>query len=167
MRFIIILFAFTWIPIFELRATIPLGILAGSIDLPLGLTLEGMGLHWFLVAVVCIISNTLLGVVLYPLLNRLLSLMESVPHFSKYWTQYVACTQKAIHPYVEKWGILGLAIFIGIPLPGSGVYSGALGAFLLGMSYRRFLIANIVGVLMAGAIVTGATITGIKIFNLF
>ena len=48
-----------------------------------------------------------------------------------------------------------MALFIGIPLPGSGVYTGAFGSYLLGLDRRKFAIANVVGVLIAGAAVTG------------
>ena len=43
-----------------------------------------------------------------------------------------------------------MALFIGVPLPGTGAVTGAVGAFLLGFSRRRFYLANCLGVLMAG-----------------
>lgn len=55
---------------------------------------------------------------------------------------------------VEKYGELGVAVFIGIPLPGSGVYTGAFGAYLLGLDKRKFGVANVIGVLIAGVAVT-------------
>jgi uncharacterized membrane protein len=55
---------------------------------------------------------------------------------------------------VDKYGELGVAVFIGVPLPGTGVYSGALGSYLLGLNRRKFMIANIRGVVIAGAAVT-------------
>ena len=50
---------------------------------------------------------------------------------------------------------------------GSGSYTGALGAYLLGLDLKKFILANTIGVIIAGIIVTVATLTGIKIFNLF
>ena len=58
-------------------------------------------------------------------------------------------------------------MFIGIPLPGSGVYSGALGSYLIGLKYKKFIIANIVGVVIAGIIVTLVVLSGNGIFSLF
>jgi len=75
--------------------------------------------------------------------------------------------QKKINKHVDKYGELAVAIFIGIPLPGSGVYSGAIAAYLLGLKYRKFIIANIIGVLIAGIIVTIISLTGAGIFNIF
>ena len=49
---------------------------------------------------------------------------------------------------------LGVAVFIGIPLPGSGVYTGAFGAYLLGLDRRKFAVANVIGVLIAATAVT-------------
>jgi len=72
-----------------------------------------------------------------------------------------------IHKYVDKYGLLGVSIFIGIPLPGSGVYSGALGAYLLGINFKKFLIASIIGVLIAGILVTIISLTGVEMFELF
>ena len=51
-------------------------------------------------------------------------------------------------------GELGVAVFIGIPLPGSGVYTGAFGSYLIGLSKRKFAIANVIGVVIAAAAVT-------------
>ncbi|NLL83853.1 MAG: small multi-drug export protein, partial [Lentisphaerae bacterium] len=63
-------------------------------------------------------------------------------------------TRYKLHPYVERHGEWGLALFIGVPLPGTGAYSGALGAFLLGVSRRRFMVANFLGVVVACIAVT-------------
>ena len=63
-------------------------------------------------------------------------------------------TQKNIQKSVDKYGELGVALFIGVPLPGSGVYSGALGAYVIGLNFKKFIIADIIGVLIAGTIVT-------------
>ncbi len=66
--------------------------------------------------------------------------------------------------FTEKYSALGLALFIAIPLPGSGVYMGTLGAFVLGLERKKFLIASAVGVTLAGIIVTLLTMTGMSIF---
>nr|NIS63435.1 ligand-binding protein SH3 [Pseudomonadota bacterium] len=45
-------------------------------------------------------------------------------------------------------------------------YSGALGAYLLGLGYRKFIIANVIGVLMAGSIVTAVVLSGVEAFRI-
>jgi uncharacterized membrane protein len=77
----------------------------------------------------------------------------------------VTRTQRRIQKSVDRYGEMGVALFIGIPLPGTGSYSGALGAYLLGLGYRRFIIANVIGVLMAGSIVTAVVLSGVEAFR--
>jgi uncharacterized membrane protein len=62
--------------------------------------------------------------------------------------------QKA-HPKVEKYGVLGLALFVGIPLPGTGAYSGSLAAWLLDMDWKHAFIGVGLGVALAFGIVWG------------
>jgi len=57
-------------------------------------------------------------------------------------------------PYVDKYGLLGLAVFIGIPLPGSGVYSGTILAWLLGIKWKKGFVTVIIGVIIATVIVS-------------
>jgi len=64
-------------------------------------------------------------------------------------------------PYVKKYGVIGLGVFIGIPLPGSGVYSGTLLAWLLDMGWKKAFVASIIGVLIAGSIVLGLAMAGL------
>jgi len=64
-------------------------------------------------------------------------------------------------PYIKKYGFIGLGIFIGIPLPGSGVYSGTLLAWLVGMGWKKAFAAAIIGVLIAGGIVFGLAMAGL------
>lgn len=52
----------------------------------------------------------------------------------------------------EAWGLVGVAVFIGIPLPLTGVYSGTLVAELLGIKRRHTLVAAVAGVIMAAAV---------------
>ena len=74
---------------------------------------------------------------------------------------------KTYDEYVEKYGEIGVAIFIGIPLPGSGVYTGSMGSYLLGVSKKDFIIACILGVLIAGTAVTLITLFGSGAWHFF
>lgn len=163
---LLILFGITLIPAFELRASIPYGVLEGTLRLPFDIVVQGMGKPWPWVFAVCVASNIILGTALYPFIDYIVRLLERIPLIGRFWTKMVARTQRRIHPYVERWGTIGVALFIAVPLPGSGSYSGALGAYLLGMSYKRFIIANAVGVTLAGIAVTAVTVTGRSLFNL-
>lgn len=142
--FIILL---TLTPALELRASIPYGVF--QTDYPLVVI--------FLLAV---ITNILLAPIVYIFLNKVVHVFLRIKAIDRCWQHVVLRAQRKVHPYVEKYGILGLAIFIGIPLPGSGVYTGALGAYLLGFSYKEFLRAAVLGVLIAGLLVTIISVSG-------
>ena len=113
-----------------------------------------------IVFVVCVVTNIILGPLIYFFLDKIVHVFLRIKTLKKLYNRILLRTQKRIHPYVEKYGLLGVAIFIGIPLPGSGSYSGALGSYVLGLGYKRFFWANVLGVLIAGVIVTLVVLSG-------
>ncbi len=151
---ILLLCLITAVPTLELRASIPYGILVGSRS-PL---ITPGPLWWFGVASVCIASNILLGWALYWLLPLFFAVLDSLPLFNRYAEPLISRARRKLSPYVEKYGTVGVALFIGIPLPGSGVYTGSLGAFVLGMGRRKFMLSCVLGVLIAGTAVTAITL---------
>lgn len=140
---ILVLTGVTLIPLLELRASIPVGIFS-----------MGNTLTWPVVSIVCMIANIILGWFVFAVMGPLFILIRKWHWFDAHIWPYLEKTRHKIHPYIEKYGELGVAIFIGIPLPGSGVYSGAFGAYLLGVEKKKFAIANVLGVLIAGCAVT-------------
>ena len=146
----------TFIPALELRASIPYGTLT---DQPV--------YAWYWVAIICVVANIVLGFLVYLFIKQLIRLVTLIPPVGRLWQRYVDHTQKKIHAAVEKYGEWAVAIFIGIPLPGSGVYSGALASYLIGLSFRKFVVANVIGVLIAGVIVTAICVFGLDAFNFF
>ncbi len=135
----------TLLPALELRASIPYGILVAKMNF----------VEVFLVAV---IVNIALGLVLFLLLDRLVRVFTRVQYIKEIYYKVVARTQRKVQPYVEKYGTIGIALFIGIPLPGSGVWTGALAAYLLGVRFRKFVVADCAGVLIAALIVTAVSL---------
>ncbi|HQL86172.1 MAG TPA: small multi-drug export protein [Lentisphaeria bacterium] len=81
-----------------------------------------------------------------------------MPWFERLVMRYIERARAKLKPQVDKYGAIGLAIFIGIPLPLTGAYTGAAGAFALGMERRQFMLANVVGVLIAAVLVTIITL---------
>jgi len=152
MNNIIQLILVTFIPGLELRASIPYGITV-------------LNMPWFKVVVITFITNILLGPIVYILLNNFVHIVIKINFFNKIYEKFVIRTRHKIENKVEKYGELGLALFIGVPLPGSGVYTGALAAFILGLNFKKFLIATVIGVFIAGILVTIATLTGMGIFE--
>jgi uncharacterized membrane protein len=144
----------TLLPFLELRASIPYGIL-------------NTDMHWFFVFFICVITNIILGFILYFFIKEIIWIATRIGFIENIYHKYVEKTQKKIDKYVEKYGELAIAVFIGIPLPGSGVYSGALAAYLIGLSKRKFIIACIIGVLIAGILVTIVSLTSLETLKIF
>jgi uncharacterized membrane protein len=144
---ILILIALTLLPFLELRASIPYGVFKTDLSLAV-------------IFLICVITNIILAPILYWFLNNIVHLFLRIKWIDRIYQKIVVKTQKKTHKYVEKYGVLGLALFIGVPLPGSGVYSGALGAYLLGFRKRDFYKAAVIGVLIAGVIVLVVSVVG-------
>lgn len=149
----ILVLLFTLLPTLELRASIPFLLLATNLPaIP------------FLLAIV--VANILLGFLLYELVDLVISLARRWPWFDKWFAKVVLRAQRRIQRSIDRYGEFGVAAFIAIPLPGSGVYTGALGAYLLGVSRRDFYLASIIGVLVAGVLVTLITLLGGGLFGI-
>ena len=152
MRTILILVIITFIPAFELRASIPYGFYDTSIG-----TLATV--------LVCIAANIALAPVVWLFLDKGIHVFLRVGWINSIYEGLVMRAQERVHPYVERWGTLGLSLFIGVPLPGSGVYSGGLGAYLLGFRFHQFMVAAVFGVLIAAALVTLVVVSGTSAFE--
>ena len=149
---VLILIGLTMLPFLELRASIPYGVLAT--DIPVAQ-----------VFVICVLANIALAPLLWLFVNYVMHLFLKIKFIDRIYQRIVTRTQKRVQPYVEKYGLLGLSLFIGVPLPGSGVYSGALGAYLLGYDFKNYLRAAVVGVLIAGIVVTLISVSGNSAFD--
>lgn len=160
---VLLLMFLSFLPLIELRLAIPLGILSGTMNLPFGISLSGMGLNPLFVFAIASVSDILLGFLLF----NLLYLFDNSLKNSRVGRKYILALERAqrkIKPSIDKYGILGLALFIGFPIPGSGVYMGSLGAFVIGMKKKDFYKGMILGVLFASTIVTLLTVLGISLF---
>ena len=156
---VLLLVVVTCIPALELRASIPLGFFA--LDPACRKVAELLGMAWtpcpmsgWVVALICIAANVVLGIVVYELLAPGLHALRRWKWFDRRVWPRVEKRREKLRPLVEKYGEPGLALFIGVPLPGTGAVTGAVGAFLLGFSRHRFYVANALGVLLAGVCVT-------------
>lgn len=158
LQVIFLLTLVTLIPALELRASIPFGIFGKpSWGIPEG------ALDWWGVALVCVAVNILLGWAVFLLMAPAMRALDRIPWVSRRLEPLLEHARRKLRPYVEKYGAIGVAVFIGVPLPGSGVYTGAVGSFLIGLPWRKFLLANVIGVVLAGAAVTAVCLFGREI----
>ena len=139
------------LPIAELRLSIPVAIIEFNIDPVTALTLSVIG--------------NMIPVV------PLLLFLEPVSNFLRRWkmgdmffTWLFERTHRKHSAEFEKYGSIGLAVFVGIPLPATGAWTGCAAAFIFGFKFKNAFLAILAGVIMAGIIVTVLTITGAKIF---
>lgn len=140
MNKILYVFLCSMVPIIELRGAIPLG--------------TGLGLPWFINLPLSVIGNFLPVPFILLFIRSLLSWMKKVRFLSS-----AACwLEKKAHKQSTKVlqrASLGLFIFVAIPLPGTGAWTGALIASLLDMRMKYALPSIFAGVMVAGLIVTG------------
>lgn len=148
----------TFVPVFELRWSIPVGIYSGSIVVPFFGLMQGFALDPLLVFFVCVLANAFLALISYFFFDKIIGFFLKIKFIDGWYKKFVVRTQKKVSPLVEKYGLLGLAFFIAIPLPGSGTWTGTLAGYLLGFGWKRIFLANLVGVIISGIIVTLVTI---------
>lgn len=129
------------IPIIELRGSIPLGAL--------------LGLPYWMNYPLSVIGNLLPVPIILLFVKIVLDWMYRcrIRSFNKIsgWIFQIAEKNK---PKIEKIGFWGLFIFVAIPLPGTGAWTGSLVAALMGMKFGRAFLAVVLGVLTAGVIMT-------------
>lgn len=141
-------FIVSMLPIIELRGAIPLGLAAG--------------LPFIKVLSVAIVGNCLVVVPLLYVLNNFMHYLERMPFLGRFFRHWFRKVEKK-SDIISKYGFWGLFLFVAVPLPGSGVWSGSLAAVMLEIEYKKALLACVLGVFAASLIVTLAT-TGILSF---
>ena len=135
----LLIFVISMVPLIELRGGVIVGL--------------ALGLPWAEVLSICFIGN-LLPVPFVILFGRqLLEWFGGTKFFGGFIPRYkrkLAEKSKSI----KKYGPIGLALFVGIPIPGTGAWSGALIAVLLNLRLALAVPAILVGIILAGIIMT-------------
>lgn len=142
----------SFIPIVELRGAIPVGI--------------ALGIPWYEVLPIAIIGNMLPVPFILLLCRKIMRFLKSRPRFSAFAHKIEDKILSRSKNLKSKLG-LGLFIFVAIPLPGTGAWTGAGIAALLGLPLRKSFVEILCGVLVAGVIMTllsSSVVTTIKLF---
>lgn len=74
---------------------------------------------------------------------------------------------KKLEPQIDKYGYIALALFVAVPLPITGAWTGSLITWLLALNRKKSFAAIALGVLIAGIIVTLTTLVGLGVFRAF
>ena len=137
---IITTFFISMVPIIELRGAIPYA--------------TGMGLSPWIAIPVAMIGNLIPIPFIIIFIKRIFAWMRKVsPKLNKVVDKMEAKADKN-KDKILKYAFWGLALFVGIPLPGTGAWTGALVAAMLDMPLKKAFPSVIIGVLIAGAIMS-------------
>ena len=131
------IFLISMVPLIELRGAIPVS--------------QGFQLPLLQSYIVCVIGNMLPVPVIYLFARKVLEWGKDKKYIGKFFT---FCIEKG-HKGGEKAGrglFVALLLFVGIPLPGTGAWTGTLAASFLDMGFKKSVIAVLLGVLLAGVI---------------
>ena len=141
---IIFTFLLAMLPITELRGSIPIAI--ANFHLPTG--------YAFIASV---LGNLIPIIPILWFLEHFTDWIGVHSRIGQRILQWVFHRTRRRTKIVEKYGWLGLMLFVAIPLPGSGIWTGSIAAFLLGMKRRSAFMAMTGGVLIAGILITLGT----------
>ncbi len=133
----LLVFVISLMPILELRG----GLIAAAL----------LDLHPITSYVVSMVGNLLPVPFILWFINSILRWMRKSKHFSKIAKWLDEKVEKHKHQ-IEKYGFWGLVLFVGIPLPGTGAWTGCLIASVLNMDRKKAFLATLLGVLMASVI---------------
>jgi len=140
-------FVISMVPLIELRGAIPVAV--------------GMGLPYIPALIVCVIGNMLPVPFIYFFARKVLVWGSNKKYIGKFFTFCLEKGEKAGQKLVATAGrgglFVALMLFVGIPLPGTGAWTGALGASFLNMGMKSTALSVSLGVIMAGLIMAFAS----------
>jgi uncharacterized membrane protein len=117
--------------------------------------------------ILAVIGNMIPVIPLLLYLEPVSNYLRRFRFWDKFFDWLFTRTHRNHSARIEKYGSLGLAIFVAIPLPVTGAWTGCAAAFVFGIGFKHALMAITAGVLIAGVVVTTVTLGGISIFTLF
>ena len=143
------IFLVSMVPIVELRGAIPIS--------------QGFQLPLLQSYIICVIGNMLPVPIIYLFARRVLEWGKDKKYIGKFFTFCIEKGHKGGQKLKEKAGnglFIALLLFVGIPVPGTGAWTGTLAASFLDMGFKKSVLAVLGGVLLAG-IVMGAASAGL------
>ena len=152
----VLCFLVSMVPLIELRGGVPIAV--------------GWGLDYFTALAVCVIGNMLPVPVIYLFAREVLLWGAEKKFIGKFFTYCLTKGEHGGQKLVAKTGrgglFLALMLFVGIPLPGTGAWTGTLAASFLNMGIKSTTLAVSLGVVLAGLIMGFVAMTGVHVFGL-
>ena len=147
---ILLTFLISMVPIIELRGAVPFGV--------------AMGVNPFVALAVSIIGNMIPVPFIYLFARKFLEWGKDVKFLSKICKWVLKKGEKGGKKLTAKTGqsvYVALLLFVGIPLPGTGAWTGTLAASLLDLNHKKTTIAVLCGIALAGAIMLTLSLLGL------
>ena len=138
-------------PIAELRGGIPYAL--------------ANGINPVIAYFMCTFANILAFPIVYLFMGFFHDLFSKMDWYSRLFDKIVLRTRQKVGANLEKWGFWGLMIFVMIPLPVTGAYTGSFAAWVFGIEKRKGFLAVALGVLIAGLIVSAVFLSGAELFS--
>lgn len=139
------------LPIAELRGGIPYAI--------------SQGVDFKTAYLLCVGANLMAFPIVYFFLGVFHVQFMKIGFYENLFNKFVTRTRGKVEKQVEKYGFWGLMVFVMIPLPVTGAYTGSFAAWLFGFKKRQGFLAVSLGVFIAGVIVTLISLSGIEAFQ--
>ena len=149
-------FFISMVPLIELRAGVPFAV--------------GMGLDYTTALVICVIGNMLPVPIIYIFARKVLEWGRDKKYIGKFFTFCIEKGEKGGRKLTQAAGRKGLFValllFVGIPLPGTGAWTGTLAASFLNMGFKSTTVSVCLGVIIAGIIMGLVSMAGLHVFGL-
>jgi uncharacterized membrane protein len=148
-------FLIAMVPLIEIRGAIPYAVIWG---LPLIPSI-----------IVAVIGNMVPVPIIFLFARKVLEWGKDKPVIGKFFTWCLEKGEKGGRKLEAKAGkglYWALFLFVGIPLPGTGAWTGMLAASILNMDFKKSTLAALGGVLLAGAIMLTASLLGVGVYQL-
>ena len=149
-------FLVSMVPLIELRGGVPIAV--------------GMGLDYFTALVVCVIGNMLPVPIIYFFARKVLVWGSDKKYIGKFFTYCIEKGERGGQKLKSRAGrgglFVALMLFVGIPVPGTGAWTGTLAASFLNMGIKSTTLAVCLGVVIAGIIMGFVAMTGVHVFGL-
>ena len=152
----VLCFLVSMVPLVELRGGVPIAV--------------GWGLDYFTALAVCVIGNMLPVPIIYFFARKVLHWGCDKPYIGKFFTYCIEKGERGGQKLKNRAGrgglFVALMLFVGIPLPGTGAWTGTLAASFLNMGIKSTSAAVSLGVVIAGIIMGIVSLTGVHVFGL-
>ena len=152
-NYLIVIFV-SMLPLIELRGAVPIAI--------------DMGIDPLTALIVCAVANMIPVPIIYFFARKFLLWGCKQKHIGRFCTFFVDKGEKAGRKLVKRTGrgglFLALLLFVGIPIPGTGAWTGTLAASFINMGFKSTVVSVSLGVLLAGIIMGTASLAVFGIF---